>query len=247
MSALHRLIVLLTALFASAEIRAATAPISNEPPINAQYKTTACAKPCTTTNEREWWIFRTPEQVELRDIDTRTGQLGKYSEIWKHTSNEKLGYLFLMHDDKRAIEYLFDDLKVLNINADEHKWQVSSQLVSDDELARMQKLAKKTDPYHGYLTESYTGKINDADVEVTWLPQLHIPEKIIYFYPRNTVTVALEKLSTTPDNNLSTSEETLNSYQQVYYTDIGDMEQNADAQEWIAKAQGAPGLHSHQH
>jgi hypothetical protein len=39
----------------------------------------------------------------------------------------------------------------------------------------------------------------------------------------------------------------LDNYQQVYYTDIGDMEQNDDAKEWLSKAQGAPGLHAHHH
>ncbi|MDI1362920.1 hypothetical protein [Methylotenera sp.] len=233
------------------------------PALDAKFETVQCATPCKKAVKRDWWLMRQSEQVELRDLDSKTGQLStgklaKRGEIWRHSPDGKTGYLFLMHEDKRAIEYLFDDLRVLGINADENQWQVTSQLISDTELARLKKSSGKPVNYAGYSAESYTGTIhagtvNDAKVKLLWLPELHIPVKIEYTYPKSKVTIQLRQLNATgkvltaKEQAPKTTEEVLNSYQQVYYTDIGDMEQNDDAKEWLAKAQGAPGLHAHHH
>lgn len=244
-------LVLLVSTFAYAEAE----PL---PALDARFETVQCATPCKKSVKRQWWLMRQSEQVELRDIDSKSAQLAKRGEIWRHSPDGKTGYLFLMHEDKRAIEYLFDDLRVLGINADENQWQVTSQLVSDIELAGLKKTSNKPENYGEYSVESYTGTIhagtvNDAKVKLLWLPQLHIPVKIEYTYPKSKVTIQLRQLNVA-GKALSankpapkTTEEVLNSYQQVYYTDIGDMEQNDDAKEWLAKAQGAPGLHAHHH
>ena len=228
------------------------------PALDAKFETVQCTTPCKKAVKRDWWLMRQSEQVELRDIDSKTGQLStgklaKRGEIWRHSPDGKTGYLFLMHEDKRAIEYLFDDLRVLGINADENQWQVTSQLVSNAEIADLKKTSGKPTSYNGYTAESYTGKVSDAKVKLLWLPELHIPVKIEYTYPKSKVTIQLRQLNVASkalaakEQAPKTTEEVLNSYQQVYYTDIGDMEQNDDAKEWLAKAQGAPGLHAHHH
>jgi hypothetical protein len=223
------------------------------PTLDAKFETVQCAIPCKKSVKNNWWLMRQSDQVELRDIVSNTGQLAKRGGIWKHSPDGKMGYLFLMHEDKRSIEYLFDDLKVIGINADENQWQITSQLVSETELAELTKLKSKPANYYGHSIENYSGIINGAKVKLAWLPQLHIPVKIEYTYPKSKVTIQLLQLNladtTLATKNLApkTTEEVLNSYQQVYYTDIGDMEQNDDAKEWLAKAQGAPGLHEHHH
>ena len=235
-------------LLLSVQAFAETAPL---PVLDARFETVQCAVPCKKPVKRNWWLMRQSEQVELRDFEPKSGLLAKRSEIWKHSPDGKMGYLFLMHPDKRAIEYLFDDLKVLGIKSDENQWQVTSQLVSEYELAGLKKTSQKPATYHGYETESYTGTINDAKVKLVWLPQLRLPVKLDYVYPKSTVTIQLNQLNiegTTKSKPApQTTEAILNTYQQVYYTDIGDMEQNDDAKEWLAKAQGAPGLHAHHH
>jgi hypothetical protein len=245
-------LVLLVSTFAYAETE-------HLPALDARFETAQCAMPCKKAVKRNWWLMRQSEQVELRDIDSKTGQLAKRGEIWRHSPDGKTGYLFLMHEDKRTIEYLFDDLRVLGINADANQWQVTSQLISDTELAGLNKTSGKPVNYAGYSAESYTGTIHagtvdDAKVKLLWLPELHIPVKIEYTYPKSKVTIQLRQLNVggkalaaKEQQAPKTTEEVLNSYQQVYYTDIGDMEQNDDAKEWLAKAQGAPGLHTHHH
>ena len=240
--------VLLLAFSINAEAQTTALPI-----LDAQFETTQCAIPCKKTVKRNWWLMRQPDQVELRDVESQSGRLATRGEIWKHSPDGKLGYLFLMHQDKRAIEYLFDDLKVIGVKSDENQWQINSQLISESELANLKKTASQSKAYQGYDTEHYIGTLNDAQVKLTWLPQLRLPIKLEYTYPKSKVTIFLKQLNadSTPltDSHSApkTTEAILNTYQQVYFTDIGDMEQNDDAKEWLAKAQGAPGLHAHHH
>jgi hypothetical protein len=250
MSYLPNIFVLLVGLLMSSFAYAEAEPLQA---LDAKFETVQCAVPCKKAVKRDWWLMRMTNQVELRDVERKPAQLAKRGEIWKYSPDGKMGYLFLMHDDKRAIEYLFDDLKVLGIKSDENQWQITSQLISDAELSGLKKISKKPIVYQGYLTENYAGAINGAKVKLTWLPQLRIPVELEYVYPKSKVTIQLQQLNVAGDTivakNISpkTTEEILNSYQQVYYTDIGDMEQSDDAKEWLAKAQGAPGLHAHHH
>ena len=242
-------LVLIISLFTSTLVCAADSLSA----INAQFETTQCALPCKTPNTTAWWLLRSNNQVELRGIDNNTHKLSPRSEIWTLNPDGKLGYLFLMHEDKRAIEYLFDDLKILGINPDKEKWEETSQLVTESELNQMKRTGIETATFQGYETISYQGEINNAQVNIVWIPELKIPLKMVYTYPDITTTVQLKKLINgenlaLPENKqLKTSNQALSNYQQVYYTDIGDMEDNSKAQVWIAKARGALGIHAHNH
>jgi len=250
MKVLLKKFALVFGMLGSTFVHAATEPL---PVIDARFETVQCAIPCKKSVKSEWWMMRAADQVEIRDFNQKSGKLSSRGEIWKRNPDGKLSYLFLMHEDQRVIEYLFDDLKVLNISADENKWQATSQLITEGELVRLKRSLHKTLVYHGYLTEAYSGEFNSTKIKLLWLPQLHIPVKLEYIYPKSRVTVQLRQLNVGKDKidtsaeAPKTTEQMLASYQQVYYTDIGDMEQNDDAKEWLAKAQGAPGLHSHQH
>lgn len=242
-------LALFTSLFTSTLVYAS----DSIPAINAQFETTQCALPCKTPNTNAWWLLRSSNQVELRNVDNNTQKLSPRSEIWTLNPDGKLGYLFLMHEDKRAIEYLFDDLKLLGVEPDKEKWEEASRLVTESELNRMQKTGIKTANFQGHETISYQGEINNAQVNIVWIPELKIPLKMVYTYPDTTATVQLKKLIngdnlTLPENSqLKTSKQELSNYHQVYYTDIGDMEDNSKAQVWIAKARGALGIHAHNH
>lgn len=222
------------------------------PAADARFETSTCAIPCKKSIESEWWMMRTPKTVEVRKVDAKTGDLIDRGEMWKYSPNGKSRYFYLMHDDKRAIEYLFDDLKILGANIDERQWQINTQLLTNEELASFKKSTKKFKAYQGYETEMYDGKIGKAQVSVLWLPALKLPVKLTYVYPTSTTTIKLKALVASEQlqaENIAprTTEAKLASYNQVYYTDIGDMEDNPDAQIWISKAAGAPGLHAHQH
>jgi hypothetical protein len=222
-----------------------------QPTIDAQFETTKCAKPCKQEVKTKWWMMRTPKTIELRQVDNKTNTLSKRGEMWKYNPNGQSSYLFLMHDDQRAIEYLFDDLKILGIGVDERQWQINSQFITNAELAGFKKIAKTSKAYQGYATEVYTGKIGKADVHVTWLPALKLPVKLEYVYPKSNITIALKTLVAGDHLQKSPAPKTtvakLGKYDHVYYTDIGDMEEDPTAQAWIANAAGAPGMHDHHH
>jgi hypothetical protein len=233
----------------SMQVQAATEGL---PAVDARFETIKCAMPCKEAAETEWWMMRTPSTVEVRHVDAQTGELSKRGEMWKYSPNGKSTYLFMMHEDKRAIEYLFDDLKILGLGIDERRWQINTQLLTNEELASFEKAKGKSEAYQGYETEVYNGMIGKAQVRVLWLPALKLPAKLEYVYPTSTTTIKLKTLAANEklqaENTVPrTTEAQLATYHHVYYTDIGDMEENPEAQTWIAKAAGAPGLHAHQH
>lgn len=252
MNQLPKLIALLAAVLITVSAQAATTEL---PTLDAKFETTQCAIPCKKSVKRNWWMMRTAEQVELRDAK-KTDQLANYGEVWQRTGNGKLSYFYLMHDDKRAIEYASVDLNMLGIATDDHEWQMQTQLVTEGELATMKKNTKKTSPYKGLATESYTGMVKDAKVNLVWIPELKIPLIAEYVYPKRKVTIRLRDVNgtnvmlanTIPSTfKIKATDLALQDYQQIYYTDIGDMEQEAGTQSWLVNAEGAPGLHAHRH
>jgi hypothetical protein len=239
-------IFLFTSPFALAESQAAPTSLPN---ISVEWVTTQCAMPCEKSTQNTWWMFREGQQVELRNIDVKTKLPSQYSELWQRNPDNKLNYAFIMHDEQRAIDYLFDDLKILAIEANNQKWEVLTQLIPQDEMRQLKKTDRSTEKFQGFATEEYAGEINGAKVNLLWIPELSIPAKLEYSYPQQKVTVNLQKIIDASAQNHTpvSSTKLLDTYQRVYYTDIGDMEQNTEAQVWLAKAHGAPGLHSHHH
>lgn len=217
------------------------------PEINAKYETMQCVMPCDNPVKREWWMMRESNRIEFRDFNKTTGELAKQSEMWIYHGNNKSSYFFLMHQDMRAIEYLFDDLKILGRSIDKKKWQQLTKFVTSDELASFTKRNTKSALFQGYQVESYEGRLGEAQINLAWLPTLNIPVRLEYVYATRKTTIQLSDLYT--DDRLKevpkTTDKIIANYQQVYYTDIGDMEDNPRAQEWIAKTNGAPGLHHH--
>lgn len=228
-------------------------PSTHLPAVNAQYLTTQCERPCAKPLKKQWWLMRAANQVELRDVDSKTGQLSGQGELWRRAPDGKMAYWYLMHDDKRVIEYLFGDLRVLGIKTDESQWQMLTQIVPDHEKANLQRRAGKPTRYMGHIAERFSGVINGVNVQLTWLPEFHVPAMVEYQYPKRKVTVKLTQLrdATTADSaahlSPNTDDAALSQYQQVYYTDIGDMEQNDEVKAWLVHATGAPGLHAHHH
>jgi hypothetical protein len=230
----------------------AQAEVDALPAVDARFETVKCANPCKKSIDTEWWMMRTSETVEVRQLDAKTGGLSNRGEMWKYSPNGKTGYMFLMHDDKRAIEYLFDDLKILGLGVDETQWQMNAQLITNEELASFKKSTMKSEVYQGYETQMYDGKIGNAQVSVLWIPALKLPVSLKYDYPTSTTTIKLKTLIAgealqAKNAAPNTTAQMLASYKQVYYTDIGDMEDNPTAQVWIANAAGAPGIHAHGH
>lgn len=244
---LLRPLLLLNLIFASTF---ALAEPQQAVPLDAKFMTESCAKPCKKTIIQQWWMMRDNTQVEIRSAD-RKNQLDEHSEVWKiNPTDGKMHYLYLMHDEKRVIEYEHEDMNILRMSPSEQKWQEMSQLITDKDLALLKKSAKKSKPYFGKLTEIYKGKLNGADVRLTWIPELKLPQQMVIDYPNSRIKITLKSMGNTSNKSEQaprSTEAILANYSQVFYTDIGDMEHNADDKIWIRKAHGAPGLGMHHH
>ena len=209
----------------------------NSTPLTAQFETISCAHPCKKPTLNTWWMWRTATQVELKKENAQN------SEFWTW-ENGSVNYRFLMHAEKKVIEYSPVDLKMLNIAADSSKWQKVSNLVLQKDLASMKKTAlKKT--YNGLALNRYDGKIEGVNADIIWIEQLQIPLQMTYSYPKHKTTINLLDANATSATKSATSEQMLNSYERIDFADIGDMEHSASAKKWLSKAQDAPGFHSH--
>ena len=208
--------------------------------LNAQFETTQCALPCKKAVKHAWWMWRTLEKVELRKAQSAN------SELWQLQPDKTINYAFLMHDEKKLIEYSDVDLKMLNQAMDAKKWEALTKLVTQKELDGMQKKALKKQ-YQGLSLTQYDGQLNGVETHITWVPALQIPLTMRYVYPKHQVTMTLLSHNAPQAALTATTEQTLLGYDRIDYTDIGDMEHAASAKMWLSKATDAPGLNSHQH
>lgn len=223
--------------------------------VNARYETTQCATPCTEASAKrlQWWLMREDDQVEIRHL-YQNGQPAHNSSLWMKKPAGQFNYSYLMHEDGRAIDYSDVDLKLLAIKTDAQIWQVKSQLISDEELAKLNKVPADKQQQYGHDVEKYVGELgNGIRTEVSWIPALKLPYSVKYHYPEHTVTIQMQTLQTGP---LAATEvtkppkatlATLSNYQHVDYADLGDMEHNPSEMQWLARAHGAPGLQGHDH
>lgn len=223
--------------------------------VNARYETVQCASPCQVDAAKhlQWWLMRDQDEVEIRNL-YQNGEPAHHSSLWQKKPGGQFSYVYLMHDERLAIDYADVDLKLLAIKVDEATWQLKTQLITDAELASLQKVTGEASEQYGYAIEKYTGTLgNGIRSQVWWIPALKLPYKVEYTYPQHTVSIQLQALQPAAKAGQSvevapkTSLTALSQYQHVDYADLGDMEHNPSEMQWLAKAHGAPGLHAHEH
>ncbi|WP_059750803.1 hypothetical protein [Thiobacillus denitrificans] len=209
---------------------APTAP----PAVAARFETTHCAIPCKKPISRQWHLLRDSQTIELR------GDGAPFSELWRRLGDGRADYVYVMHDERRAIEYSPVDLVLIGRQPD---WTRIGALLSPADLERLKRGAAGR--HAGLATRRYTGTLGPARIDVAWIPNLALPARLQYRYPDQTVTIRLLRRYEGASPVASTTAGTLAGYQLVDYADIGDMEEDAQAQAWIRKAAAAPG-HLHQ-
>lgn len=223
--------------------------------VNARYDTVQCALPCQVDAAKhlQWWLMRDQDEVEIRQL-YQNGEPAHHSSLWQKKPGGQFSYIYLMHDEQRTIDYSDVDLKLLAIKMDEATWQLKTQLVTDSELASLQKVADEASEQYGYAIEKYSGTLgNGIRSQVWWIPALKLPYKVEYTYPQHTVSIQLQALqpAAKPGQPVEIAPKTsltaLSQYQHVDYADLGDMEHNPSEMQWLAKAHDAPGLQSHHH
>ena len=203
-------------------------------PVDVRFETTTCEIPCKAPKSRTWTLRRDERAIELR------GSGAPYGEVWRRLDDGKVDYAFVMHDEDRMIEYAPIDLQLINKVPD---WERLGAVVAAEDIERLK--AGKRARHEGFATRSYTGSVNGAKVEVVWIPELHLPAKIDSKTAKRRVTVRLLAVENSPAPPMP--DVVRERYQRVDYADLGDMEEDPDAQRWIRKAINAPGHEAHNH
>lgn len=212
-------------------------------PINAKFETTTCDLPCNHSANQiktQWWLLRHHQQVETRKDGSNNSQL------WLKSAENQLSYFYMLHDEKRAIEYAAVDLNMLGIATNQSKWQTVTSLIAEADLANMKK-NQTEQKYETYQLAHYSGFLNGIQTEVLWVAELQIPLQISYTTTKQRVTIDLINRYNENLPIQATTQQTLMTYQQVDYSDIGDIEHSSTSAKWLDKVDGAPGINSHQH
>lgn len=206
--------------------------------VQAHFETRVCARPCKKPRVRDWFMFRTPDRLELRDARTPV------SEIWRWQSDKStVAYQYLMHDDKRVIEYAPVDLALIGKTPD---WKRLRHIVTEQDLAHLKRVGSTGKTKARPATERWVGRVQGVQIDVRWNPAEALPEQVTYTHPGHAVTVT--RLHTGKALPVAvTTESALASYIAVDYADLGDMEHSPDEQVWIRKAMQAPGHEHHDH
>lgn len=218
---------------------AAVPPVADTPTLPAlaaRFETALCALPCKDPKSRQWYLLRDARAIELRDDSA------VYSELWRRYDDGRIDYVYLMHDERRGIEYSPADLDVIGRRPD---WERIGALLSPQDLAQLTAGAKGR--HDGLETQRYTGTLRKAAVDVIWIPELALPASLEYRYPDRMITVRLLQRYPGKAPVALTDSKTLAHYQLVDYADVGDMEEDPQAQRWIRKAVAAPGHQHHEH
>lgn len=204
------------------------------PSVAVRFETTHCAIPCRKPTIRRWFLLRDSRSIELR------GENAPFSELWRRLADGRVDYVYVMHDERRAIEYSPIDLALIDRQPD---WARLGAILSPADLERLKPGSKGR--LAGMQFRRYTGILGRAKVDVAWIPSLALPYRLQYRYPGETVTVRLLRHYPDAPPIAPTTADALTAYQPVDYADLGDMEEDAAAQAWIRKAAMAPG-HLHQ-
>lgn len=203
-------------------------------PIDARFETTTCEIPCRQPKSSAWDLRRSDTAVELR------GAGAPYSEMWRRLGDGRIDYAFAMHDEERVIEYSPIDLQLINKTPD---WERLGAVVAAEDLGRLK--AGKVGRHAGYATRTYAGNVKGTRIEIVWIPELMLPAKVDSRTAKRRVTVKL--LGIEKNANPPMPDPVRERYQRVDFADLGDMEEDPDAQVWIRKAVNAPGHDSHAH
>lgn len=203
-------------------------------PLAASFRTTQCSLPCSEEKSASWQMRRDQGAIELR------GTGSPFSEMWRRSGDGRIDYVFLMHDEKRSIDYNPVDLKLADKTP---HWERLGSLIAAADLDRLE--PGEHGQRFGYATRSYRGELNGARVDVVWIPQLGLPASLQT--TRDAQRVSIELLSIEATGTLPDAIAVPRDYQRVDYADLGDMEEDPQAQVWIRKAALAPGHQHHAH
>lgn len=180
--------------------------------------TLACQfeKQVTTANDKQhshWYLWRAPMRMETRDELTQQG------EFWERNNQAKLFYTKVFFNEKAAVEFVPGDLAALGKSA---SWPQLSSIIDPAVLGKQLQLIQEQ-RISDMQVQYYRGKLQQADVELAWLPTMQLPLRLLKKMPDEELVLTLKTCAQPlPVHPISQSE--LNQLRRLDYTDFGDME-----------------------
>lgn len=190
---------------------AQSADEGSPPAIAAQFELTIAPAAGGPARRQTWLLWREPDRVETR---APNGD----GEIWRRDPRGDIHYQRVFHEEKRTIDYVPADLRVLNAIPD---WTRLAHMIDPAMLGGELKRIDKTTAL-GRAAVRYKGRVRGIQHEVLWLTQVQLPARLHTKYRDRTVTVQLKEIYSidrSPWPRANT-----NDYVATDYTDIGDNE-----------------------
>jgi len=161
----------------------------------------------------EWWLWRQADEVRIRNTHSHIG------EIWGRLKNNNLNYQWIDHRHQFVINYPPSDLKSVENYSN---FNTKATIISRKLLDQLKK--EPGEKVYGYDTEFYSGTVGEYKLAVIWIPQLSIPALIQQKTASESVLVKLQEV--TPFSQATLQPVSIDSYDDMDFSDIGDNEAN---------------------
>lgn len=202
------------------------------PEVACRYQLQWQTTPDENPQFRDWFFWRTADNVQTRDAD------GEQGEIWQLTATKNIVYRKLYYADKVAVEYMPADLLV---NNQAFAWEKLTSMLSEDELEALKPV--KSLKVLGRAAEQREGTINGQALQVIWMVNEKLPAQIIRTSQSGRQVLKLIAINSLENVDFKPiSDRELADYRHIDAADLGDMEHDPVVQK-ILRKEG----HQHHH
>ena len=167
-------------------------------------------------------FWRQAGRVEVQDVAAGTG------ELWLRDAEGRLTWMRLFHEDRRVIEHVSADLAILDRT---DAWPRVASLVDEGVLARLTDRGGRR--AMGWAARLYSGEIDGIRTEVTWIPELSVPARIVRHLPSGRQKLVLAETHAIEDAPFAPPDSS--SYEVIDFADIGDKENDPFLQRVLAR------------
>ncbi|UPW17457.1 hypothetical protein M0C34_14590 [Agarivorans sp. TSD2052] len=140
------------------------------------------------------------------------------AEMWQKRNNGRHHFYRFFTADQRTVYYPASDLSSLNIN---RSWQSIEQLVPVKWLAALNKVDSRQQD--GQTIEYYQGKMGDTYIELEWLPEYQLPQRLLTKQGYKSLEMKLESINQ-GSHEIEQQLDKWMKYPSIDYADVGDSE-----------------------
>lgn len=181
----------------------------------------------------DWYFDRSDSRIETARKD--------YSEIWERDEHHEITLKRVFHQDQKLIEYTPG---LLRAERRIKEWSILASIIDVRSLTRLDNQGKTTILNQPAIR--FSGQSGDEKIEIIWLTRQAIPAKIVRISREGSYTLELKELREVRDSAWpAVNQETLDNYEWLDGSDLGDREYDPFVRKVLAMDSGKPSSHSH--